>query len=152
MVMPKADADVNSENLPGAFLATVKQGYWEDMASFDPRNTIRANNGYELTGIVRAIDSGQTMLGITPDDSGHSPVSGKWELYMITATETYSAVVVGDVNEDGMVNIADVTCLIDYLLGSNPQPFNELNADVDHSSTINIADVTALIDILLGAK
>ena len=152
MVMPKADADVNSENLPGAFLATVKQGYWEDMASFDPRNTIRANNGYELTGIVRAIDSGQTMLGIAPDDSGHSPVSGKWELYMITATEIYSAVVVGDVNEDGMVNIADVTCLIDYLLGSNPQPFNELNADVDHSSTINIADVTALIDILLGAK
>ena len=152
MVMPKADADVNSENLPGAFLATVKQGYWEDMASFDPRNTIRANNGYELTGIVRAIDSGQTMLGIAPDDSGHSPVSGKWELYMITATEIYLAVVVGDVNEDGMVNIADVTCLIDYLLGSNPQPFNELNADVDHSNAINIADVTALIDILLRAK
>jgi hypothetical protein len=147
MVMPKSDGDVNSENLPGAFLATIKQGYWEDT-----RNTIRVNNGYELTGIVRAIDGVQQMMGIVPDDSDHSPVSNLWELYMISATETYSAVVLGDVNEDGVVNIADVTCLIDYLLSGESDPFNILNADVDGTGVINIADVTTLIDILLGAN
>lgn len=57
----------------------------------------------------------------------------------------------GDVNCDGIVNISDVTALIDHLLGSSPEPFNERAADVDGSSAINIADVTALIDSLLGA-
>ena len=58
----------------------------------------------------------------------------------------------GDVNGDGDVTIADVTTLIDYLLGSTAANFNEANADVNGDSDITIADVTALIDILLGAN
>ena len=56
----------------------------------------------------------------------------------------------GDVNCDGVVNIADVTALIDYLLGNSPQEFDEQAADVNGDGVINIADVTALIDMLLG--
>ena len=55
----------------------------------------------------------------------------------------------GDVNESGEVNIADVTSLIDYLLGSG-NTVNELAADVNSDNAINIADVTALIDMLLS--
>jgi hypothetical protein len=39
--------------------------------------------------------------------------------------------------------------LIDYLLGSNPQPFNWTNADVNINGSVTIADVTTLIDMLL---
>ena len=148
MVMPKCDGDINAENLPGAFLATVKKGYWEDLSSFNPESTIRANNGYSMTGIVRAIGGQQMMAGIAPDDENHSPVSGKWEFYIINATETYTNVLLGDVNDDGLVNISDVTTLIDYLLGSNPQPFNEVNANINGNG-IDISDLTALIDMLL---
>ncbi len=151
MVIPKSENDVNPENLSGAFLATVKKGYWEDMGSYNPGSTIRVNYGYELTGIVRAFEL-RNQFGLTPDDAEHSPVSDRRELYLINVTETSTPVRLGDVNEDGLVNIADVTCLIDYLLGANPQPFNELNADVNYSGEINIADVTALIDILLSAN
>ncbi len=150
MAMPKSEVDVNNENLPGAFKAIVKQGYWEDWVSFNPETTIRENYGYEMTGIVRAVDAGSQMLAaISPDDQEHSPVSGKWELYIINATETHTPVQLGDVNEDGKVNISDVTTLISYLLGGNPQPFNALNADVNVSGAINITDVTDLINILL---
>ena len=55
----------------------------------------------------------------------------------------------GDVNNDGAVNIADVTALIDYLLSSG-NAVNELAADVNGDQNINIADVTALIDMLLS--
>ena len=55
----------------------------------------------------------------------------------------------GDVNNDSAVNIADVTSLIDYLLGSG-NAVNELAADVNGDHSINIADVTALIDMLLS--
>jgi hypothetical protein len=53
------------------------------------------------------------------------------------------------VNNDGAVNIADVTALIDHLLGSG-NAVNELAADVNGDQNINIADVTALIDMLLS--
>ena len=56
----------------------------------------------------------------------------------------------GDVNCDGSVNIEDVTTLIDYLLGGNPEPFNQQAADVNTTGNINIEDVTALIDQLLN--
>ena len=58
----------------------------------------------------------------------------------------------GDVNGDGVVNIADVTTLIDYLLGNEVQNFNSNNADVNGNGLLNIADVTALIDYLLGVE
>ena len=69
-------------------------------------------------------------------------------------TETYLPYldvqsVPGDVNGDGEVNIADVTTLIDYLLGGELDSFDEVAADVDGDTQINIADVTALIDMLL---
>ena len=55
-----------------------------------------------------------------------------------------------DVNDDGSVNISDVTALIDHLLGGTSGSFNVANADVD--SYINIADVTYLIDYLFFAE
>ena len=58
-------------------------------------------------------------------------------------------VVPGDVNEDGLVNITDVTVLIDYLLYGDSISINFANADMDGNETINITDVTALIDYLL---
>lgn len=65
----------------------------------------------------------------------------------------------GDVDQDGRVNISDVTCLIDYLLkGSWPSVKLESltsnakvyrRGDVDQDGRVNISDVTCLIDYLL---
>lgn len=52
----------------------------------------------------------------------------------------------GDVNEDGEVNIADVTKLVNVILGNAEAE----NADINADGTIDIADVTALVNIILG--
>ena len=57
----------------------------------------------------------------------------------------------GDINMDNVVNIADVTALIDYLLGADATNINVDAADVNGDEAVNIADVTALIDMLLSA-
>ena len=49
-----------------------------------------------------------------------------------------------DVNGDGMVSIADVSTLLDYLSGAIS--LEDGVGDVDKDSTINIADVTCLLD------
>lgn len=56
----------------------------------------------------------------------------------------------GDVNSDGVINIQDVTWLIDYLLGIPNENFVLEAADVYPDGVINIRDLTSLIDILLG--
>ena len=55
---------------------------------------------------------------------------------------------VGDVDGNGIINIADVSSLIDHLLGGETD-FSAPLADVDLDGNINISDVSALIDYLL---
>lgn len=57
----------------------------------------------------------------------------------------------GDVNDDGVVNISDVTLLIDYVLNSGTILINEVNSDMNSDHVINITDITSLIDYILGA-
>ncbi len=63
--------------------------------------------------------------------------------------------VLGDVNNDGSVTIADVSVLIDHLLSgdmSATDQFNPLAADMDENGDVSIADVSALIDYLLAGN
>lgn len=58
----------------------------------------------------------------------------------------------GDINDDGQQSIADITALVNRLLGKQEQS-NKLfipSADVNGDSSTTIADVTALVNILLG--
>lgn len=55
---------------------------------------------------------------------------------------------IGDVNHDHEVNVADVTALIDYLLGVGEAC--PICSNVNGDNDVNIADVTTLIDRLLG--
>ncbi|MDY6302488.1 MAG: C10 family peptidase [Bacteroidales bacterium] len=57
----------------------------------------------------------------------------------------------GDVNHSGDVTIADVTALIDGLLGDTSS-LCQICADVNLSGDVTIADVTALIDMLLAGE
>ena len=84
------------------------------------------------------------------DESEHryqQPVFGELDPHHFTVNIAFK---LGDVNEDGFVNIADVTTLIDYLLGGTPSPFNFTAADVNTNGDINVSDVTALIDLILA--
>ena len=88
---------------------------------------------------VVGLTEGATMIVVSSVDGQAVP-----DVCMVTVyTE------LGDVNCDGFVNIADVTSLIDLLLGGDAGSYNAENADTNKDDTVNIADVTALIDYLL---
>lgn len=60
--------------------------------------------------------------------------------------------VLGDVNCDGLVNISDITALINYLSnGTKTPPFNKFNADTNDDNTLNVTDATTLINMVLNA-
>lgn len=56
----------------------------------------------------------------------------------------------GDVNEDGVEDEADVTAVIRHILGLKPEPFNMLKADVNKDQVVNVSDLTAIIGIIAG--
>ena len=62
-------------------------------------------------------------------------------------THQWPSFLIGDVNKDGIVSIADVSTLTRIVLGMG---FDPENADVNADGAITIADVTALVNILLG--
>lgn len=58
--------------------------------------------------------------------------------------------ILGDVNKDGDVTIADVSALIDYLLSNDATDIDLEAANVNGDAEVGIADVSALIDMLLN--
>ena len=76
------------------------------------------------------------------------------EIYVIGVTEAVEEPEwrLGDVNHDQFVDIDDVSLLIAYILGTQPEPFYpvEANVDEDEQGFIDVDDVSALISKILG--
>ncbi len=75
-----------------------------------------------------------------------------WQLIYQKADGSYSPFepyIKGDVNGDGSVTIADVTALVNIILGKSPVPASGI-ADVNDDGSVTIADVTGLVNIILG--
>ena len=107
-----------------------------------------------ITGIT---GKNYTVTGLTENGSYYFYVvanyindgignSNVMEVTLFDGGHTYEP---GDVNHDNVVNIDDVTSLIDYLLGSNNGAC-DICADVNQDGIVSIDDVTKLIDLLLS--
>ena len=84
------------------------------------------------------------------DESGHryqQPVFGELDPHHFTVSMSF---IRGDVNGDRIVNITDVTALINYLLSGDASAINIDAANCNQDSIINITDVTVLINYLLS--
>jgi|GEM_PF-288043 len=88
---------------------------------------------------------------ITPSSESTAlyKVADQWMDFFYTQEDDW---MLGDVNCDGVIDITDVTALIDHVLGSDVSPFSEKAADLNGDGDIDITDVTALIDMILGGS
>ena len=75
---------------------------------------------------------------------------GKVQILPIAFTESVVAGLQGDVNNDGVVNITDVTVLISAVMAENYENINTTNADMNGDGNINITDVTMLINAVMA--
>lgn len=54
----------------------------------------------------------------------------------------------GDVNEDGVVDIQDIVFVIRKVQKESPAPFNMGAADIDNEGNIDVQDVVGIVDII----
>ena len=143
IVSATVSADNNTENIiltvTGNFQISLNRTSWATTLTLDPsgetfyvRLANTASSG-EFEGSIQA-RAGQVSV--------YADVEG---------VVNEKAVLLGDVNMDGNVTIADATVLVDYLLGGGVHDaFDEDAADLNGDESISIADVTILIDKLLS--
>lgn len=134
-------------NQDGAMSFTTQSG----TSSFNANHyTVRTDNMY----IIGITPSGK--LGFVKATGTAMPANKAWIEYDGTAKELVlpieNTTLKGDINGDGLVNVSDVTTLVDYILDKNPSPCDENACDVNEDGNINVTDVTSLVDIILNSN
>lgn len=66
-----------------------------------------------------------------------------------TSKLTINKLLLGDVNGDGRISVADAISIINYVLGRTPASFITKAADVNGDNSISLADAVAVVDIIL---
>lgn len=63
--------------------------------------------------------------------------------------EYSSGLLLGDANNDGIINVNDITTIAEYILKGSATNFNFANADVNSDGIINVNDITGVASIIL---
>ncbi len=137
-------------NQDGAMTFSTSSG----TSSFNANHYTARTNSMYLLGIT---ESGK--LGFVKATGTAMPANKAWLEYTGTAELVlpFEASKPGDVNRDGKQSIADVTALVNIILGkvteeNNPENYDFKAANVNDDDEITIADVTALVNIILGKE
>ena len=138
---------VNSSGIVAneAFYSVVKNAYYQGNLTDDEFYYSNEGNensmlGYELNG------------KLNPQDDYRIWSFAKGRLPLLTCM---LELLKGDVNMDGQVSIADVTALVNIILGKDNVPpylYDHVAANVNEDEGVSIADVTALVNIILGKE
>ena len=90
-----------------------------------------------------------SLFAPTEESTELYKVANQWMNFFFPADDDF---ILGDINGDGRVNIADVTALIALVLSGNFDGVDTRAADVNQDGNINIADVTMLIGMVLSGN
>ncbi len=70
--------------------------------------------------------------------------------FFVTSTFTFSGLMTGDVTDDGVINLGDVTFLINYVFRNGPAPDPIEIGDCNDDGRVNIGDIVYLINYIFG--
>ena len=81
----------------------------------------------------------------------NNEIDTEWMLSVINDLLILDSAIVGDINQDGLVNILDVVNILNYILGVYIPTDNQFNlSDVNQDGLLNILDVVLLVNIILN--
>ncbi len=67
----------------------------------------------------------------------------------ITAQLEVKSYVLGDPNNDGAIDVVDITMVANHILGNDPENFIFAAADVDADGTVDVNDIISIANIIL---
>ena len=134
-------------NTDGTITFTTSSG----TSSFNANHFTAPTNPTKYTIGITASEK----LGFVKATGTAMPANKAWIEYdgtaeLILPIEIPAPTLKGDINMDRVVDVTDVTTLVDYILGRDPSPCDVDACDVNEDTTIDVGDVTSLVDIILN--
>ncbi|MDO4510995.1 MAG: leucine-rich repeat protein [Bacteroidales bacterium] len=121
------------------YIGTMAMAGWTGLKHIDAEPTEVPRLGFDVwAGVPQA----EVMLVTNTADYLNA---AQWKDFMVRRR-----VLLGDANDDGMVNVSDITTIINHILGNEPEPFSKTGADCNCDGVINVSDVTATVNVILG--
>lgn len=125
-------------------------------------NTLRVV-AYTIPSTAISGNSGELMrLHFTCDDEAYEGTTVKIDSISLSNTKgeqksslqdlAMKIVKMGDVNDDGVIDVTDVTMLINRVLGTKSTNFQESVADMNGDTVLDVTDVTLLINKVLKGE
>lgn len=123
----------------------LMQGAWcYDYPCLTFETTDGTTKSLSVESLFITFENGQ-LLATNTDGDEVLPLSDLVKMYF----SNNATALVGDVNMDGLVNITDVVCLVNYLLSGDETGIDLVAADVNVDSEINITDAVTLLNLIL---
>ena len=125
-------------------------------------NTLRVV-AYTIPSTAISGNSGELMrLHFTCDDEAYEGTTVRIDSISLSNTKgeqksslqdlAMKIVKMGDVNDDGVIDVTDVTMLINRVLGTKSTNFHESVADMNGNTVLDVTDVTLLINKVLKGE
>ncbi len=116
-------------------------GYADVLTNQDAQAVVTSPTVFDLGNITLA----------DPVKDGMGFIGGNTKIVLSSGTLPFEEPIIpGDVNGDKKVNVTDVMCVANYIVGITPEVFVEEAADVNASGSINITDLIAIANIAVG--
>ena len=135
ITIPNSVTTIGASAFEGCWVLTDVYSYIADLS--------RVSSGYRQFYLENADYSGRTLHVL----QGRADAYGADENWYPYFGQIVEDILLGDVNRDLEVNIADVNVAINMILSGNT---STAAADVNGDGEINIADINAVIDIILN--
>ena len=88
---------------------------------------------------------------VNPDETDYDAIVAQLDALQAAVASAQQHIALHDINYDGSITIADVTALVNIILGKDTAgTYNHSAADVNQDTNITIADVTKLVNVILG--
>ena len=117
------------------YIDNIEQAKWAGEIDW-AQNTFNVSQG-EHTFLWKYVKDNAITSG---DDAA-------WIDNIIFPPSYYESFVLGDVNDDGVINIADVIIAVNIILGT--LEFNQA-ADMNGDGSIDVVDIINIVSIILG--
>ena len=116
-------------------------GYADVLTNQDAQAEVTSETVFDMGNI--------TLADMVRDGMGF--IGGNAKIVLENGTLPFEEPVIpGDVNGDKKVNVTDVMCVANYIVGITPEVFVEEAADVNASGSINVTDLIAIANIAVG--
>ena len=113
--------------------------------------TFTGNDGEIATLTVNIADNmpdGDYAVEMKNMKLTETDISKYYETEIVKCKLTISSYTLGDINNDGVVDVSDYTGVANHIHGNTPTEFNARAADVDENGTIDVSDYTGIANII----